>query len=324
MSASSPSLWAINYHYVRDLSRTRYPRIRGRLTSDFEQQVAWLSERCEMATLESAADFLAGKYEAGRDLCLLTFDDGLKDHYTNVLPILADRGIQGLFFICTVCLEKNYVLPVHKNHFLMAALEFNEYRKAFLEQLALLTSETPDTVDVEKAKLGYPYDSEEVAVFKFFLNYVVAEPLRVRVLDVLFERYFGNEAAFAKELYLNWDEAQQMQTGGMIIGGHTHNHVALSTLSNEEQAVDLATCGSVLRKRLKPQEFWPFCYPYGHSYSFNAATIQRLKAVGFICAFTTETGSNRPGDDLFTLRRVDTNDVLKKMQPVQAAVTASK
>jgi peptidoglycan/xylan/chitin deacetylase (PgdA/CDA1 family) len=324
MSASSPSLWAINYHYVRDLSRTKYPRIRGRLVSDFEQQVGWLSERCEMATLESATDFLAGKYEPSRDLCLLTFDDGLKDHYANVLPILADRGIQGLFFICTICQEKNYVLPVHKNHFLMAALEFSEYRQAFLEQLATLTTETLDKVDIEKAKLGYPYDSEDVAVFKFFLNYVVAEPMRVRVLDALFAKYFGDEAAFAKELYLNWDEAQQMQAGGMIIGGHTHNHVALSTLSNEEQAADLATCASVLRKRLKSQPFWPFCYPYGHSYSFNAATIQRLNTVGFMCAFTTETGSNRRGDDPFTLRRVDTNDVSKKMQPAPAALTASK
>jgi peptidoglycan/xylan/chitin deacetylase (PgdA/CDA1 family) len=324
MSASRPSLWAVNYHYVRDLPRTQYPRIRGRLVSDFEQQVAWLSERCEMATLESAADFLAGKYEPSRDLCLLTFDDGLKDHYTNVLPILADRGIQGLFFLCTVCQEQHYVLPVHKNHFLMAALEFGEYRKAFLEQLATLTDATPDKVDVEKARLGYPYDSEDVAVFKFFLNYVIVEPLRVRVLDVLFATYFGDESTFARELYLNWNEAQLMQSSGMIIGGHTHNHVALSTLSNEEQAVDLATCGSVLRKRLKSQAFWPFCYPYGHSYSFNAATIQRLNAVGFMCGFTTETGSNRPGDDLFSLRRVDTNDVSKKMLSAQAAVAASK
>src|SRR5918911_2667335 len=125
----------VMYHYVRDLPRTRFPRIKGLLTDDFRLQVAWLSERHEMATLESALAFLTGEFRPARDLCLLTFDDGLKDHYTDVLPFLSERRIQGLFFVITSCLEGR-VASVHKNHFLMAALEFDQYREAFLQCLA--------------------------------------------------------------------------------------------------------------------------------------------------------------------------------------------
>src|SRR6266550_2179500 len=88
-------LMVVMYHYVRNLPGTRFPRIKGLLTANFRQQVARLSEHYEMATLESALAFLAGEYQPARDLCLLTFDDGLKDHYTDVLPILSEQKIQG-------------------------------------------------------------------------------------------------------------------------------------------------------------------------------------------------------------------------------------
>ena len=124
------------YHYVRDLPKTPFPRIKGMLTSDFRRQLQALRSRYEMATLEIALDFLKGTYTPSRDLCLLTFDDGLKEHYTDVTPLLVEYKIQGLFFMITACLYENLVVPVHMNHFLMAALDFEQYRTAFLNRLA--------------------------------------------------------------------------------------------------------------------------------------------------------------------------------------------
>jgi peptidoglycan/xylan/chitin deacetylase (PgdA/CDA1 family) len=315
MSDPSPSLWVVTYHYVRDLPRTAFPRIRGRLVSELEQQVLWLGERCEMATLRSALEFLAGRYQPTRDLCLLTFDDGLKDHYQHVLPILAARSIQGIFFLSTACIEHHRVLPVHKNHFLLAKLDFDEYRSAFLDHLAVFSTQTPDSADAARAQQAYPWDSPDVAAFKFFLNYRLSEELRVRVLDELFVYFLGDESAFSQELYLSWNEARTMQEQGMIIGGHSNNHTVLSNLTPTGLKADLATCASVLRRRLRRQDLWPFCYPYGHSYSFDAATIRRLRSLDFVCAFTTVPRPIQPGDDLFTLPRIDTNDVLTRVPP---------
>ena len=78
------------------------------------------SSHYEMATMGSMLAFIEGKYHPKRDLCLLTFDDGLKEHYAEVMPILRERNIQGLFFIITRCPEEGRVVSVHKNHFLMA------------------------------------------------------------------------------------------------------------------------------------------------------------------------------------------------------------
>jgi peptidoglycan/xylan/chitin deacetylase (PgdA/CDA1 family) len=305
----STRLNVIMYHYVRDLPSTRFPRIKGLSSDAFRRQVAWLCERQEMATLESALAFLAGEYQPERDLCLLTFDDGLKDHYAEVLPLLSERRIEGLFFVITSCLEGR-VVSVHKNHFLMAALEFDQYRQAFLKRLAELSPETSTEVDTKQVLHTYRWDAPEVAAFKYLLNFRLEESLRDRILDDLFVEYLGNEKAFARDLYLSWDEARQMQACGMVIGGHSHSHVALATMDSDRQRADLETCTGMLHERLKPQTFWPFSYPYGKTNSFNPLTIEAIHDLGFACAFATEVGDNRVGQDLFSIRRIDTKDIV--------------
>jgi peptidoglycan/xylan/chitin deacetylase (PgdA/CDA1 family) len=251
-----------------------------------------------------------GDYRPGRDLCLLTFDDGLTDHVTDVLPVLAEQGLQGVFFLPTACLEERRVLSVHKNHFLMAALEFDEYRQVFLRELDRLSPGTAGEVDPAAAAGTYRWDTPEVAAFKFLLNFGLSETVRDTILDSVFARYLGDERAFAHELYLTWGEAARMQEAGMVMGGHSHRHTALATLDDDHQRADLTTCTDLLRRRLRPQDLWPFSYPYGRLHTYNATTVRSVRDLGYCCAFSTEVGPNPVGQDVFALRRIDTKDVI--------------
>jgi peptidoglycan/xylan/chitin deacetylase (PgdA/CDA1 family) len=134
--------------------------------------------------------------------------------------------------------------------------------------------------------------------------------LRDRILDDLFVEYLGDEKAFAYELYMSWDEARQMQELGMLVGGHSHSHVALATMGADRQRADLETCAGMLHDRLNSQSFWPFSYPYGKSNSFNSLTVETVKNLGFGCAFATEVGGNQIGQDQFRIRRIDTKDII--------------
>src|SRR5579871_1233359 len=133
--ASDVTLHVVMYHYVREFSRTAFPEIKGMELEEFRSQVNRLSEKYEMATLESTLAFLNGAYRPERDLCLLTFDDGLKEHFETVTSFLTERRIQGVFFLVTSCLEDGRVAPVHMNHFLMARLGPEPYRVIFSERL---------------------------------------------------------------------------------------------------------------------------------------------------------------------------------------------
>ena len=305
---SERRLHVVTYHYVRDVAGTRHAGIKALATSDFFTQLNELSDAFEMATAESSLAFLAGKYRPSRDLCLLTFDDGLREHLTHVTPALADRGIQAIFFVITSCLEERSVAPVHMNHFLTAELGFEPYRRLFLEMLQRTAPDALQSVQVDAslAQWTYPWDDRAAACFKYLFNFALHPSVRDSVVAGLFERYIGGERQFAQELYVSWSGAREMQSGGMVIGGHTHRHRPLATLTDSELAGDLTTSRDLLDRRLMPQPLWPFSYPYGKRASYTQGAVDQLRALGFDCCFSTEEGCNEPGVDLFGLRRVDT------------------
>jgi peptidoglycan/xylan/chitin deacetylase (PgdA/CDA1 family) len=281
------------------------------LTTDFRQQLNLLQDYYEMATLESALDFLQGTYIPRRDLCLLTFDDGLKEHYTEVTPMLLDHGVQGIFFVITSCLEEHCVAPVHMSHFLMAALNVEDYQRAFLERLNQFAPQLRNSNEVDAAitHRTYRWDSPEIASFKYLFNFLLDPAIRDEAVRSLFEENIADQESFSSALYLSWEEARQMQSAGMIIGGHSHQHKPLAGLAREELSSDLSRCQRLLAENVSRQSFWPFCYPYGKRDSFNSAASDRLKEIGFACSFSTEVGSNIPGADLFALHRDDCKDV---------------
>ena len=182
---------------VRDLPRTKFPKIKGMPLDEFRKQVAWLASRYEMATLDAALEFLRGEYTPAKDLCMLTFDDGLKEHYTDVTPILSEHKIQGLFGVITSCIEDHIVAPVHMNHFLMAALEFETYQSAFMLRLmdAYPSALASAPVDPIVAQKSYPLDTQEVAKFKFLFDFSLDSNVRDAVVTSLFGEFMGAKRA---------------------------------------------------------------------------------------------------------------------------------
>jgi peptidoglycan/xylan/chitin deacetylase (PgdA/CDA1 family) len=309
-------LHVVMYHYVRDLPSTRYPKIKGMMLKEFRQQIAWLASHYEMATLETALAFLQGTYWPARDLCIFTFDDGLKEHYTDVAPILSEYKIQGLFGVITSCIEDHVVAPVHMNHFLMADMGFDKYRSAFMSRLRDTKPEALASVriDPKVARTSYPLDTEEVATFKFLFNFSLHAGVRDKIVEHLFEAYIGEQKSFARELYMSWEEVRQLQRAGMLVAGHTHWHRPLATLTADELNIDLCISRSLLYQNLEPQQLWPFSYPYGKKNSYSGAAIGLLQQLGYTCAFNTESGTNTPGTPVFELHRIDCNGAIQQLQ----------
>ena len=314
MIANNPKLHVVMYHYVRDLPRTRFPRIKGMTLNEFRTQIAWLASHYEMTSLHRALEFLRGDYTPAGDLCVLTFDDGLKEHYTDVMPILAEYSIQGIFGVITSCIENHIIAPVHMNHFLMAELDFDTYRSVFIRRLEEMKpgALTFAYVDPQVAQQSYPLDTREVATFKFLFNFSLNPCVRDAIVKSIFDEYFGDQESFACELYMSWEEVREVQNAGMLVAGHTHWHRPLSTLTDAELDTDLSTSRALLDQNLAPQDLWPFSYPYGKKNSYTEAVVRLLPRLGFTCAFNTECGANSTGAHVFELNRVDCNGAIQQ------------
>lgn len=71
--------------------------------SGFVSQIAYLSKHYSILKLSQNGKFSG--YDPKRVNVLLTFDDGFRDNYATVVPILARFGLSGVFFVLGECLR---------------------------------------------------------------------------------------------------------------------------------------------------------------------------------------------------------------------------
>lgn len=104
-----------------------------------------------------------------------------------------------------------------------------------------------------------------------------------------------------EEPYLTWDEIRALKAAGTMIGSHTLAHRDLTELPPAEQIRDMTASKEGLEWQLDaPVDF--LAYPYGF---FDATTVASLKAAGYRGAVSTEIGLNKPGDDVYALKRIN-------------------
>ncbi|MBU1975761.1 MAG: polysaccharide deacetylase family protein [Nanoarchaeota archaeon] len=304
---NGPKCTVIMYHYVRDMHETDYPGIKGLLIKKFLGQLDYIIANYKVISLAEYVDFLHGKTEIPDNSAILTFDDGLKDHYNTVFPILKERGLTATFFPITQAQTDQVVPGVLKAQFLLAKIGSNPFAKEFNY---LLEKDFPKlfnqykVTDKEKMEMKYRWDDPLTANLKFSIGTLPGEA-RTKILNKIFPKYFDNEKNFINDLCMNWDEMREMQEAGMSFGGHTHTHPRLAELDEEAQKQELVHCTDILTKNLNKRPTL-FSYPYG---DFNNITLKLLKELGYDGAISTNVAVNQGRVDPFNITRMDTNDI---------------
>ena len=105
-------LTALMYHYIRDPGDVadNGSGIPGMSVNAFEMQLDELSKEHTFVTWQDVQMALQGERGLPNSACLLTFDDGMRDHYLNAFKVLQDRKLSGLFFILDRSKEGGLVL----------------------------------------------------------------------------------------------------------------------------------------------------------------------------------------------------------------------
>ncbi|MDQ3007527.1 MAG: polysaccharide deacetylase family protein, partial [Chloroflexota bacterium] len=153
-------LTVMMYHYVRDPgdSAEAGSGISGMSVKDFEAQLDDLSQKHAFISWLDLRAALQEEKSLPASPCLLTFDDGVRDHYVNVFKILRRRNLSGLFFVLNR-IDTDGMVLAHKIHFLLAELGLNQLRHAIWEQLN--SAQRQRFIEAEKGyQLKYPSTSE--------------------------------------------------------------------------------------------------------------------------------------------------------------------
>ena len=302
-------LFIAMYHYTRDLSHSRYPKIKGLDYRLFEQQLLFFKENFHVVTMEEVLGAMDTGKKLPNNALLLTFDDGYIDNFTVALPLLRKYGMQGSFFIPGKTFTENVLLDVNKIHFILASAPENGLKEDLLHLLNQYRGDVryPSNEELyERYAIPNRFDSGDVVFVKRILQTAIPKEIRSEIASVLFKKYVGvSESNFSRELYMNRDQIRCMRKNGMFIGPHGYDHYWLGNLSREEMELDMERALEVMDEFID-QDGWVMNYPYG---SYNEGVIEYIAGRGCRMGLTTEARAvELERDNRYRLPRLDCND----------------
>jgi len=293
-------LLAVNHHYFREISTGQgiYPTTPDALTAEVHQ----LRSRWRIGGEDDIVQHCNGgsTLEA---VCILTFDDGLKEQM-RTLPLLDSLNVTAMYFVPTAPLLRHEVLDVHKLHMirsrcsdveLAADLErrFNFGAYDFDEQLLVVQ---------------YRYDEPVSRKVKYFLNFVLDAVARTEWTSLRFAELFGSEQAASKVLYVD-SEDLRLLARRHLLGTHAHTHVPLATLPAAQVRSEIEQSLDVL-ENLSGQRPLGISYPFGGKSAVSDSLFEIAQGCGLKYGFTMERGINTGGNGSpLALKRIDANDV---------------
>ncbi|MFC7057742.1 polysaccharide deacetylase family protein [Halovenus salina] len=278
---------AVMYHYVRD-GVDRLPNYYYLDITDFRKQLDYFDQEFGFVERESFLAYLRGVRSTPPSGVILTFDDGLRDHYEFVFAELQKRDLWGIFYVPTGPYQTETLLDVHKTHILLGEVSGSE-----------LLAETHEIIEEKmiphrrreeyKTKTYKTHDDiKATKEVKRILNYYVSDEFQTEVLDRLAAR-IGHEPVDVSDYYVRPEELREMYQNGMTIGAHTVNHPVLSKLDKREQELQIHDSFAHLDDILGDMTLRTFCYPYGNDATYNEITVELLNSCECEWCFKVES-----------------------------------
>ena len=306
------SLSIIMYHNVKEVKKPQFPKLNVLEFSEFKNQLDYLQKNYNILGFEDFLYCTKNKKKLPENACMLTFDDGYKDHIQYVLPELIKRKIKGLFFPSGKAVLENIIMDVDYIHLILACVSDNQRLIKKLNLLCEASGFTEKEIKMNWKKYAIPtrFDSKEVRYAKGVLQNMFPINMRYKILHNLFKYFVKLEPkSVSKNLYLSLGDLKELLTNKMYIGGHGYNHLWMKKENKDIQKKEIDLTLKFLKKIRAQTKNWVMCYPFG---SYNLDTISLLKENDSMAALTIKLGVNKLSlKNLFELKRFDTNDFPK-------------
>ena len=287
------TLRSFMFHDVRNLENTSYPKrysLKSFLNENqFKHQINLINKTYKIISSSEIKniDLKKDKY----DYAVLTFDDGLLDHYF-VYKYLKSINIVGTFLVPKTPIIENKVMNSHKIQFILAS---EDEKKIKNEILSLFDSkeEIWEKYSISKWKNNW-WSSEMIFITNFLRKYKDKNIDNYDLTNYFFKKFVTeDEFNFSKKLYLDEIKIDEMAKNGMIIGGHGDISENLLLVDNYKKEIDESK-----NFISKYSDNFIFSYPNG---GYNENIKNYMNQINCFLSFTIES---------FTLTELDKIDYL--------------
>lgn len=236
-----------------------------------------------------------------KDITMLTFDDGLKDHLS-IARSLASNNIKACFFIPSGPLFEHSIIDSHKIQFILASVlphkivDFinNSFENSFNRSHDILnefyTSRWPNNI----------WSKEMIFVTRVLREY----PDKIwkrNLINDLFYKYVSNDSkAFSNEFYLSYEDVLEIKSLGHTIGGHGHYSYDLRFEDLDTIESEIFKMNAFLTNLMQDVKY----YAYANG-GYNEFVINKLSEFNFDLAFTTGHRLVQISDKPLEIPRID-------------------
>ena len=252
------------YHVVNDENVPhikylyKYKRIR-----QFCDDLEFLLKQYSPIGLWDVIHWVKNKNILPSNCFMLTFDDGLREIYDVIAPILIDKGIPGTFFISSAFLDNQELCYQHK-----ASLLVEKICKG-------ISPGAEKKVKEILLKTGFSFSKLSEGVLKVDYKRRDALDKIAEVLLVDIQRYLN-----AKQPYLTSGQVKELIDQGFAIGAHSIDHPDYSVLSLTEQLEQTIVSIKQIREKFS-LDYGAFAFPNSDT-GVSQEFFKKVQASGLI------------------------------------------
>ena len=148
------------------------------------------------------------------------------------------------------------------------------------------------------------------------MNHELANDLVESILDEQLASRGISGNRLLLDMYMSEDDILALQKGGHVIGGHTHQHIALTKLdTSSEIDNELRVSGDYLRKITNQKEIW-FSYPFGRAWAIPKNKDEICVKYGYSLGFSLFPGWNEENCSRYCLNRINHNEADSTLAPL--------
>src|SRR5262245_56748590 len=234
------------YHLVADEDIPHVKHLYSfRGVEEFKKDIDTFCRSFVPISLGDLLGCLKGSSPIPRNSFLLTFDDGFREIYEVIAPILLEKGVPATFFLTTACVDNRTMAHHNKISLLLDHLEQMADRIPEREILAMLHAHGAAATTVRQGLLSISYRK----------SYIIDELGESLGSD--FENYLSN-----RRPYLTSEQVSELIRMGFSIGAHSVDHPLYAELSLEEQLDQTRRSMRFVRERFG-LGYGAFAFPHG-------------------------------------------------------------
>jgi len=253
----------------------------------FTKQIDILAKKYPIIPLSDSVNQCKSGYVKNRIQTVLTFDDGYRDSYEVIYPVLKEKGLPASFFIVT-----DYI---------------NSNKPIWIDELIKILS---INTDIRRIEVADKVIRQKIMKPRLSFIYSAVDSMKSLTCEARQDVFNLLNKQANKEIipdYLNdrcmtWEQAKLMSANGMEIGGHGTSHSSLSRISFTEATQEIRKCKEIIENNIKTS-CRNFAFPFGCQKDYNQKLIDYVKDVGFQACLLNIHGYNRIKKDTFCFRR---------------------